>query len=328
MYDILDMQPMDYDGVYDPSGFDPATLAEHGADQHFAVLDRELCIRARCSVWWRKTARVDRRPIGAIGHYFADGSESAALLLRHACREIGRRGAVLAVGPLDGSTWRRYRFITERGAARPFFLEPDNPDDFPMHFIASGFSSYAHYVSALNPDIATRQLELGDLRAKFADLGVTVEALDLDGTGDPLDGIYRVACEAFADALLFTPIGFDEFVRMYGAMIAGIDPRLVLIARHAGRIVGFVFCPPDLLGARDPAEIDTIVIKTVAVLPRTEYRGLGRLMIVEALTNAVDCGYRRAINALMHRTNRSCGISGECAQPMRAYQLFAREVTP
>ena len=53
MADIFDMQRSDYDGVVDGTGFDPAKIDEHRADQHFAVLDREQRIRARCSIWWR-----------------------------------------------------------------------------------------------------------------------------------------------------------------------------------------------------------------------------------------------------------------------------------
>ena len=40
----------------------------------------------------------------------------------------------MAVGPMDGSTWRRYRFITERGAEPAFFLETYNPDVWPLNF--------------------------------------------------------------------------------------------------------------------------------------------------------------------------------------------------
>ena len=133
-------------------------------------------------------------------------------------------------------------------------------------------------------------------------------------------------CEAFAEGILFTPLGFDEFVNIYAPLIATVDPRLMLIARHEGRVVGFIFSPPDLLQDRDPRRIDTIVIKTVAVLPRSEYRGLGRVLIVDLLRNALEIGYSQAISALMYSTNRSQQISSDCAGPMRAYELFAQEV--
>ena len=107
-------------------------------------------------------------------------------------------------------------------------------------------------------------------------------------------------------------------------LIGTVDPRLMLVARHEGRVVGFVFAPPDLLQNSDPRGIDTIVIKTVAILPREKYSGLGRLLITDMLHNAQSMGYRRAISALMHTGNSSMSISADCAGPMRGYELFAR----
>ena len=136
----------------------------------------------------------------------------------------------------------------------------------------------------------------------------------------------EVVCAAFSDSLLFTPLEFDEFVNGYAPVISVVDPRLMLVARDAGRIVGFVFAPPDFLQHDDSRRIDTIVIKTVAVLPEPRYRGLGRVLIVDLLQNAVAAGYRQAISALMVASNRSRKISSACAGPMRGYELFARQL--
>ena len=59
-------------------------------------------------------------------------------------------------------------------------------------------------------------------------------------------------------------------------------------------------------------------------MPRPEYRGLGRVLIVDLLRNAIDMGFTTAISALMHSENRSQQISRDCAGPMRGYALFAK----
>jgi len=328
MYDIFDMQQSDYAGVVDTTGFEPALLATDHADQHFAALDQDGRIRARCSIWWRDTAVIDNAPSGAIGHYAADSVESARVLLEHACRELTIYGCAYAIGPMDGNTWRNYRFVTERGSAKPFFLEPDNPHEWPQHFRQTGFSTYLNYVSELNPDFPNRQPELGTLRDKFADLGVAIEPFDLNCPAEDMQGLYQVVCEAFADSPLYTPLGYDQFVKMYVPLMSTVDPRLMLVARHEGQVVGFVFSPPDYLQSSRPAEIDTIVIKTIAILPRTAYRGLGRVLIVDMLKNAEAMGYRQAISALMHTQNRSQKISRDCAAHMRCYELFGRKLSP
>ena len=247
-------------------------------------------------------------------------------VVERACRELKTRHCGHAIGPMDGNTWRRYRFVTERGTAKPFFLEPDNPDHWPEHFTRCGFRAYANYVSELNPNFHDRQPELGGLRKKFDDLRVTIEPVDLARTAEDMRGLYEVICESFVDSLLYTPLEYNDFKTMYTPLIDIVDPRLTLVARHEGRVVGFVFSAPDYLQSPQTQEIDTIVIKTVAILPRKEYSGLGRVLIVDMLQNAQAMGYRQAISALMHCENRSQEISSDCAGPMRGYQLFARDL--
>jgi L-amino acid N-acyltransferase YncA len=325
MYDIFDMQSGDYDVVRDKTAFAADKITSERADQHFAVMDSEQLL-ARCSVWWRDTAKVDGASTGAIGHYAATDEKAGRAVLDYACRELKNRGCDLAVGPLDGNTWRRYRLITERGDAKPFFLEPDNPDDWPDHFRTSGFCTLANYVSEINPQMAVRQPELGTLRQKFAKLGVTIEPVsETDSAGD-MDGIYDVICESFRDAFLYTKLDQESFRQMYAPLLQQVDPRLLLLARHAGRVVGFVFAPPDYLQQAYHGRIDTIVIKTIAILPHQRYRGLGRLLIVDMLKNAVDMRYTTAVSALMQTDNRSQAISSACAGPMRRYELFARSL--
>ena len=325
MYDIFDMQARDYDDVRDQTAFAADKISSELADQHFAVMDSEQLL-ARCSVWWRDTANVDGTSTGAIGHYAATDEKSGRAALDYACRELKNRGCALAVGPLDGNTWRRYRLITERGDAKPFFLEPDNPDDWPDHFRNSGFRTLANYVSEINPQMAIRQPELGSLRQKFTKLGVSIEPVSETESADDMNGIYDVICESFKDAFLYTKLDQESFQQMYAPLLQQVDPRLLLLARHAGRVVGFVFAPPDYLQQAYHGRIDTIVIKTIAILPDKRYRGLGRLLIVDMLKNALDMRYSTAVSALMHTDNRSQAISSACAGPMRRYELFARSL--
>ena len=111
---------------------------------------------------------------------------------------------------------------------------------------------------------------------------------------------------------------------MYAPLLREVDPRLMLVARAGGKVVGFIFAPPDLLQLRYRDSIEAIVIKTVAIRPGSEFSGLGRVLIVDLLRNAIRMGYTKAISALMHVDNQSQKISRACARPMRRYELFAR----
>ena len=326
MKNIFDMQSADYDNIVDQTGFESQRLQIEQADQHFAALDKDQRVRARCSIWWRDTANVNGSRSGAIGHYAAMDAGCGEAVLQHACRELKNRRCAIAVGPLDGNTWRRYRFVTERGDGKPFFLEPDNPDAWPQHFSTSGFSTLAHYVSEINPDIAHRQPELGGLRDKFNELGIQIVPVNVDDPVDDMAGIYRVVCESFKKAFMYTPLDIDSYCSMYEPLLMQVDPRLMLVAKHAGEVVGFILAPPDFLQLDYQHRMDAIVIKTVAVLPQKQYSGLGRVLIVDLLKNAIDMGFTTAISALMQSENRSQEISSDCAGPMRAYALYAKEL--
>ncbi|MFQ6005373.1 MAG: GNAT family N-acetyltransferase [Woeseia sp.] len=327
MTDVHELQARDYADVSDTTGFDRALLTAESADQHLVAVGPKLDVRARCSVWWRDTASLDGQRIGAIGHYAANDHGSGRSVILRALAELRSKGCDIAVGPMNGNTWRSYRFIVDRGTAKPFFLEPDNDDSWPGHFTECGFEPLSRYVSELNFDIANRQPEVGSLRRKMDRLGIRITPLNTGDPDDELDGIYDVVCEGFRDSLLYTPLDRDSYRSMYEPLLYKVDPRLILVAKHDDRVVGFIFSPPDYMQAESGRQMDTIVIKTIAILPRRRYSGLGRLLILDLLRNALDQDYTSAISALMHVDNRSQKISSGCAGPMRTYALFARSVS-
>ena len=91
--------------------------------------------------------------------------------------------------------------------------------------------------------------------------------------------------------------------------------------------VGFVFALPDLMQKRRGETLDTVIVKTVAVLPGRRQAGLGSVLVALAHDGARRLGYRRSIHALMHESNQSLNLSAHYARPFRRYTLFAKELT-
>ena len=106
---------------------DPAELARHMPDAHAMVMASDGSTVGRCSLWWRETPLLPNERVGILGHYAAQDAEAGRLLLQRACAHLAGVGCTLALGPMDGSTWRHYRLIVDRGGEPPFFLEPDHP---------------------------------------------------------------------------------------------------------------------------------------------------------------------------------------------------------
>jgi predicted N-acetyltransferase YhbS len=229
---------------------------------------------------------------------------------------------------MDGNTWQRYRLLTERGSEPVFFLEPDNPDDWPAHFTDHGFTALAQYYSSLNSDLAQGDPRAAAAAERVAAAGISIHSLDPKQFEEQLRSIHALSLECFSDNFLYTPLGQEEFVSQYLAIRPYVLPELVLLAEREGQPVGYVFAIPDLLQAQRGQPIDTVIVKTLAVHPEHRSIGLGGALTAVCHEVAQKLGFRRAIHALMVETNVSRRISAHTAKVMRRYTLFAKPLGP
>lgn len=306
------------------SALSPITLARHNPDAHWMLADNDGTLIARCSLWWSATPLYPGHRLGLIGHYAAAYSAAAHALLQHACRQLAARGCTLAVAPMDGSTWQRYRLLTERGAEPRFFLEPDNPDDWPAHFTGNGFGPLAHYYSAVNPNLGQRDPRMAKVAEGLRTEGIDIRPLDMVCVEAELRRIYTVTVASFRNNFLYTPLAVADFGEYFRPLVPHVRPELVLLAEQGERTVGVIFGIPDLLQARRGQTIDTVIIKTLAVHPEYAGVGLGSFLAARCQEIARTLGYTRAIHALMHDRNPSRTISAHYAYIIRRYTLFAK----
>jgi len=311
---------------------DARELQRQAPDLHLLALDTtgdpNGVLRARCSCWWTEAPPIAGERVGTIGHYAASDADAGAWLIERACRRLQDAGCTLAIAPMDGNTWRRYRFVIERGDEATFFLEPDQPDSWPDHFVACGFGELATYTSALTTDLAQADPRLQSAAARLASRGVSIRSFESPAAPARVEAdlrrIYALSRVSFASNYLYTPIDEAEFIEQYRSVLPMVRPELVLLAEREGELVGFLFALPDLLQQRRTGSTDTIIIKTVAVAPGAASAGLGSVLVGQVQQQAQALGYRRAIHALMHERNVSQNISRRYARPIRRYALFSR----
>jgi predicted N-acetyltransferase YhbS len=306
------------------SRVDDDTRTTHGVD-HTLELVVDGTLQATCSCWWTATPTLDGERVGVIGHYAAVNASAGVSLLEDACALLAGHGMTRAVGPMDGSTWRRYRFVVERGSEPAFFLEPDNPDDWPSHWTGAGFRPLATYTSAVNESPGTIDPRTDEAVDRLAALGVRIRTLDVSALEDELHRIFTLSLQAFADNFLYTPIGEHEFLAQYRAVMPFVRPELVLLAEKEGDMVGYMFALPDVLQAKRGLETDTVILKTLAVHPSVRGVRLGAVLLDRAQRAAHQLGFHRAIHALIHETNFSGRISERYARTFRRYALFSRQ---
>jgi hypothetical protein len=110
------------------------------------------------------------------------------------------------------------------------------------------------------------------------------------------------------------------------------DAYLVLVQNQGSQCLALTafllrFSPNsrDVLQQRYTQTIDTVILKTVAVLPGRACAGLGNLLVAKVQAIAAQLGYTRAIHALIHDGNPSRNLSSRYAVPIRRYTLFSKQ---
>lgn len=310
-------------GSYDLS---PDVLVSHRADEHLMVVEGDSKIKARCSLWWTSTPSIRNKCLGLIGHYAADSQAAATILISAACRRLALQGCSQAIGPMDGNTWRSYRLITKRGPEPIFFLEPDNPDTWPLHFITNGFKPLKTYYSSLTTDLSCPQPKIHLLNKSLIQKGIKFRQINLDRFEEELHQLYSLCLLSFSENFLFTPICEQEFMNMFLALKSSIRPELVVIAEYHDSPIGFIFGIPNYRQADRGQTIDTLIAKTMAVHPAQRGIGLGGVLFARCHSAAQDLGYTRAIHAFMIEDNISRKISVHYGRPIREYNLFKKEL--
>ena len=287
-----------------------------GPQQLAVVLDNGVAL-ARCAVWTKGAATYRGLPTAYIGFLAAANIEAQKLLLSGVAESLDNahpgEGQRWLLGPLDGSTWYRYRVVVESGPEPPFPMEPQNPDWWMAGFEDARFEIVERYWSA------AADVEPNTTTDPTWPPGVQIRDFRLADIGGELDAIYELSVEAFAANPLYAPISREMFRRMYEPIAAQIDPALCLIAETSdAETVGVVFSMP--------AGGDRLILKTLAVADRIRGQGLGSGLLNEVGRRAARRGFTRLVFALMHEANASSHIVAKAAEPCRRYALFGRVI--
>jgi GNAT superfamily N-acetyltransferase len=216
--------------------------------------------------------------------------------------------------------------VTDRGTQPAFFMEPDNPDEYPLQWVAAGFDCESTYFSALATDLTRRDPRLPAVAERMESLGVRLRSFDPDDVEGELGRIYAVSIASFIKNHLYTPLPEEEFRAQYRAVLPYGRPELTIIAEDGDGPVGFVFALPDLAQAQRGEPVDTVVVKTVAIVPERRHAGLGALLTESVQLRAAEMGFTRGIHALMYESNASRALSAHYAETMRSYTLYARRL--
>lgn len=293
------------------------------ANARFTLADPSGNTLAQADLWWCETPLHEGHPIGTIGSFHATDSTSTRHILDAASDHLRSLGIRTAVGPMDGNTWKKHRFVTQTNDRPSFLLEPENPPEFATWWIEAGFtelSSYSSSIIRLDGSAAVSPA----LKQRILASGIRIENLNPSNFDDELRAIHALSLKSFANNFLYTPLDENSFLSAYTKIREHIDPDLVKLARRDGQLVGFVFGIPDL-AALQRGVSPALIVKTLAVDPLSRAAGLGSVLVDELHQTGEGKGYTEAIHALQHETNTSLKITGRRnGTPFRRYALFSK----
>ena len=245
--------------------------------------------------------------------------------------ELKKEGIETIIGPLNGTTWNTYRYVTEKGNGRPFLLEPWNEDYSVSLFEKLDFKHLAGYISTvmegMNSD-GRKNLNKKIEKLKKFDYykDIRVESAENKDLLAVLNKVYDLTVEAFKNNFLYSELEREIFLKMYMSYEDKIIKKFFKMLYLGDELIGYVFGIPDYAELGYKGKIDTIILKTIAVSPIYNGKGMGYILINSLVEEAEKEGYENVIYALMHESNVSKNIGLQLGNILRRYTLFIKEL--
>jgi len=250
----------------------------------------------------REVPSWNGRRTAAIGCGRFEDAASGTGFLEDACQSLKAEGFEAVVGPMDGSTWGKYRLPVWSDGSPGFLMEPDaGPHDLAA-YQGAGFEVAELHVSA--------SAAPGSRGYQHAVPGLTVESWNGKDPETLLSIAHTLVMDGFRATPFFTPVPEALFQKSYGPLLVHADPRFILMAfDEQGLVRGLTLAFPD------PMRAGAVVLKTyVGSLP-----GAGRVMADRIHTLAGQLGFKEVVHALMRS-----GIASEAQSRKFGGKVFRR----
>ena len=246
-------------------------------------------------------------------------------------KELKKEGIETIIGPLNGTTWNTYRYVTDKGHRSPFLMEPWNEDYYVELFEKLGFKPLAYYISTVMENM--NPVQRGHLSKKIEKLkkfdyykDITVKSAENEDLLVVLNKVYDLTIEAFKNNFLYSELDREIFLKMYMSYEDKIVKKFFKMLYLKGELIGYVFGIPDYAELQYKEKVETMILKTIAISPKYNGKGMGYILIDELVKEAEHPGYKNVIYALMHEKNISKNIGLLLGNELRKYALFIKEL--
>lgn len=258
---------------------------------------------ATASLWFKDNVAI-------IGDFFAENIKAVNRLFEIIEQKAKENNCKKIIGPMNENTWNNYRFVSWKDNTPQFFLEEMNPLIYNEFFLLNNFNPCAKYYSDIQEITPTAKNNIAGIKFKHP---------KIKNSNELLETIYNLSIICFKDNPFYSEISKEEFFEKYNKLIPLIRPNLIIIAEKDDKPIGFMFAIPNY----NDKNFDTIIMKTIAVLPEYQGLGIGKEMFNRVLNNAYKKGYKKAISAYMYQSNISKKLPKE-SKKIREYTLYEK----
>ena len=210
-------------------------------------------------------------------------------------------------------------------------MEPWNEGYYVELFQKNGFKPLANYISTImenmNPvkrENLSRKIEKIKKFDYYKD--IKVKSAENENILEILNKVYDLTIQAFKNNFLYSELEREIFIKMYMRYEDKIVKKFFKTLYLKDELIGYVFGIPDYAEFQYKGKIETMILKTIAVSPKYNGKGMGYILIDELVKEAEKSGYKNVIYALMYEKNISKNIGLLLGDELRRYTLFIKEL--
>jgi hypothetical protein len=285
-------------------------------DEHFDsgfIVNKENKTVAMACVILNKNLIFKNQNAICLSHYECENDETTSALLLNSivdyCKKIDYK---YIIGPMNGSTWKNYRFATAP-IKDSFFTETFHKEYYIEQFEKFGFEIAGNYHTQKG------KVEHPEKTPTFSNKHIKFRKIDLDNYESELKQIYHFSSEVFKHNFLFTETNEDSFINKYRLIKPYLNPDFILIAEENNEMIGLILTLHDYFNTEEKR----LIIKTICRKNGRKYLDVADELIYRIVETGKEQGYETMLHAFMFHNNASNRLSNHYKGNLfRLYKLF------
>jgi len=303
--------------------------------------------KARIVCFFNPENKINDEQIAYFGYWETIDSLEINSKMFKECENWARDcGATKLIGPINFSTYNRYRLNLSSPSDHPFFNEPQNPEYYPILLENLGFKPLNEYVSYIVKDKEKIKnwISVYEQKKAILDFGYTFEKITPKVWMDNLEEIHKKSEIVFGGNFAFTPISIDLFKIKYGEFFSKlICPKTSIFVRKKdnSEIIGVLINFPNYndlpIDQRNLSNLSyenytrkikkpTLLMKTIGIVDGHSHMGFLVIRMLLEIAEDALAGYDEFIFCLMQKDNYPSKLGHEFKSSEKKYALYSKDL--